>query len=348
MKIALIHIRLMNKGGLETRLINYMNYFLANGHEVTIITSKISGEVNIPANVHVLQIPLSKYPKVVRHLLFSYKLEKLLKTHSFDYTLSLERTWSQDHLIAPNTHIGFLKAQNQWWRTPSDLIQLYLDRRSFKTVPHIYACSKMVRDEIVENYHIEPSKIKVVFPPLNTIKFNVGKRIHRNEYQEKYRINNQYINFLFVSTSHKRKGLDLLIRIFSRSENQNKHLYIAGSNANYSQSNIHSLGFVSETPELYIAVDATLHPAIYEPFGQIISESIACGTYVIVSDHVGAKEIIQNEQMGMTISSSDEDKWAKCIASFDKRASLSNQLIDPVTKELSLENHMKKIFPKNN
>ena len=336
----------MNKGGLETRLINYMNYFLDNGHEVTIITSKISGEIQLPPSVKIVQLHLSNYPKFIRHLFFNYQLESHLKINRYDYALSLERTWSQAHLIAPNTHIGYLIAQKKWWRSPSDLIQLYLDKKSFKSVPNIYACSQMVKDEIVKEYQITANKIKVVFPPLNTTKFHLLHRLKRVEYQKKYQINPVKTNFLFVSTSHKRKGLDLLIKIFSLLENENKHLYIAGSNTNYLQPNIHSLGFISNTFELYAAVDATLHPAIYEPFGQIVAESIACGTYVVVSGNVGAKEIIQDEHIGKVISSSTDIKaWNQAIQQVKKDIEMPILQIESIVNELSLAAHMKKIVP---
>ena len=90
-KIALIHIRLMNKGGLETRLINYMNYFLSLGHEVTIITSKVSGEIELPKEVHLIKIDLSAYPKFIRHLFFNYKLEKILEEKRQDYLKSIRK-----------------------------------------------------------------------------------------------------------------------------------------------------------------------------------------------------------------------------------------------------------------
>jgi|688.fasta_scaffold39585_6 glycosyltransferase involved in cell wall biosynthesis len=345
-KIALIHIRLMNKGGLETRLINYMNYFLSLGHEVTIITSKISGEIELPKDVHLIKIDLSAYPKFIRHLFFNYKLEKTLEENTFDYTLSLERTWSQDNLIAPNTHIGFLKAQDKWWRNPSDMIQLYLDKKSFRNAKNIFACSQMVKEEIVNEYNIDATKIKVVFPPLNTQKFNLQERAKQKEYLEKYNIDISKINFLFVSTSHKRKGLDLLMEIFSKKENEDKHLYIAGSTAQYKQKNIHSLGFVNNTNELYVCVDATLHPAVYEPYGQIISESIACGTRVIVSDKVGAKEIIKNKELGEIIPANDLEAWSYAIVHFEKKASIPEEILQSITKELSLENHMCKLISK--
>jgi glycosyltransferase involved in cell wall biosynthesis len=338
LKVAIIHIRLMHKGGLETRLFNYMNYFLARGDEVTILSSKVSPTIQLPPEVKLVKHDLSKYPRIIRHLLFSQWLEKYLSAHLFDYSLSLERTWGQQRIIAPNTHIGYVLAQKKWWRTPSDLIQIYLDKKAFRLTPHIYACSNMVKNEIVEQYKVPTNKITVLFPPLNTSQFNVAVRQNRSEFQHHYGIDDAKINFVFVSTSHKRKGLDLLLQLFSTPAFRHLQLYIAGSTIKYSSPNIHSLGFVMNTAALYAAVDCVLHPSVYEPFGQVIAESIACGTYAIVSDHVGAKEII-NDKVGQVLPVSDIQAWYDAIIHF-KKVNLDPAEINRLADLLSLEQHM--------
>ena len=338
MKVALIHIRLMHKGGLETRLFNYMNYFLARGDEVTIISSKVSPDITLPPHVKLVKHDLSKYPRIVRHLLFSHWLETYLKSTFFDYSLSLERTWGQQRIIAPNTHIGYLLAQKKWWRTPSDLIQIYLDKKAFRLTPKIYACSEMVKNEIVEQYKIVENKITVLFPPLNTVQFNLALRKNRNQFQHKFGIDDGKINFVFVSTSHKRKGLALLLDLFARPALSHMQLYIAGSTIKYNKPNIHSLGFVMNTAELYTAADCVLHPSIYEPFGQVISESIACGTYAIVSNHVGAKEII-NDKIGQIIPVEETEAWFKAVLNFQK-VNVDEEEVDSITQHLSLAQHM--------
>ncbi len=329
---------MMHKGGLETRLFNYMNYFLERGHHVTIISSKINKEIKLPEGVTLVKHDLSKCPRQLRHLFFSNWLVGFMTQHHFDYSLSLERTWGQQRLIAPSTHIGYLKGQQKWWRTPSDYIQLFLDKKAFRLTNKIYACSQMVKDEMVDYYAVNEDKITVLFPPLNTAIFNLNVKSNKADYQRKYSMNSSKQNFLFVSTSHKRKGLDLLLDLFSRVEMKDKHLYVAGSEFTSSALNVHYLGFVNETNELYAAVDCTLHPSIYEPFGQIVSESISCGTFVIVSNNVGAKEII-TENIGKIISSGDKNAWLKALTNFQK-VKLNEQEIQDLSKRLSLENHM--------
>lgn len=328
----------MHKGGLETRLFNYMNYFLERGDEVTILSSKVSPTIVLPPQVKLVKYDLSKYPRIIRHLLFSQWLEKYLSAHFFDYSLSLERTWGQQRIIAPNTHIGYLLAQQKWWRTPSDLIQIYLDKKAFRLTPHIFACSTMVKNEIVAQYKVPTNKITVLFPPLNTLQFNADLRKNRSQFQQEFGIDDRKTNFVFVSTSHKRKGLDLLLQLFSKPAFSHLQLYIAGSTLTYSSPNIHSLGFVMNTAALFAAVDCVLHPSVYEPFGQVIAESIACGTYAIVSDHVGAKEII-NDKVGQVLPVHDIDAWLQAISNF-KKVDLDPTEIKRLADLLSVEQHM--------
>ena len=54
MQIALIHYRLVLKGGLETRLRNYIHEFHSRGYEVVVICAKWSPEVKVPQGVEVI------------------------------------------------------------------------------------------------------------------------------------------------------------------------------------------------------------------------------------------------------------------------------------------------------
>jgi hypothetical protein len=70
MRIALIHYRLVRNGGLETRLFNYLAYFSAAGHEVTLVVSKVDEGILLPTGVKMRKVNLSKVPKPLRLYLF--------------------------------------------------------------------------------------------------------------------------------------------------------------------------------------------------------------------------------------------------------------------------------------
>ena len=340
MRIALIHTRITRKGGLETRLLNYQKYFAEKGHSVYLYTVKYDRSIQLERRTKVIQVPVRFIPRVFRALAFQWYLKLREDVSIFDFTLSLERTAVQDRLIAPNTHKGYLNARRQSRNHLTDYIQLYLDKISYKRAVRIYACSQMIKNEIISYYSIPESKIVVLHPPLQTQTFHTSQDPQSlQQFREKWGIDITKKNFAFVSTSHRTKGLDLLIDIFKKPEMSSYHLWIAGSRAETGFSNIHTLGFVQHPEYLYASVNALLHPAIYEPFGQIVSEALACGIPAFVSDQTGASELIE-PHTGLVLSRKDPLAWENAILHFDS----SNYSIPEnwaFQHKLDLESHMK-------
>lgn len=335
MKVALIHIRYIFKGGLETRLFNYIDFFLKRGDEVHLYTSKISPDIDIPPNLIIHFINLDLVPKPIRNFIFDRKLKKVLDRESFNFILSLERTSRQYHVIAPSTHKGYLLAKGNIIYDFIDMLQIYLDKKSFRNAKVVYACSKMVSHEIQDNYKIEGDQIKVLYPPINLSKFN--NQVKKTDAKAAFKLSDNNKYFLLVSTSHKRKGLDLLKKVFKNLPS-NYVLLVAGTPFETKLENIKSLGFIKNVEKLYRAVDFLVHPAVYEPFGQIITEAFASRVPVIVSKNVGAKELV-NETNGIVVPSYKVEDWVNAIKDIDEKQ-FSFKGIETVLDDLSLEKHM--------
>ena len=106
--------------------------------------------------------------------------------------------------------------------------------------------------------------------------------------------------------------------------------------------NVKYLGFVREVEELYAAADVAVHPAGYEPYGQIISESILCGTPVLISHMVGAKDVVSARE-GLVVQGFDVAEWAAAVmkmatGEFDIPADFAGR------HGLRLEDHMARIL----
>ena len=342
LRIALIHYRLVLKGGLETRLQNYISHFTENNFEVTVFCAKISDEVELPGEVKIVRVKPGFVPKVLRKVFFDFRLGKVIKNERFDFSLSLGRTSHQDAVLAPSNHLGYLRSLNRKARSINDWRQIYLDKKSYRDSKIVYACSQMMKDELIELFHVPKEKVKVLFPPLNTDIFVKGLKNRQLEMKQKFGMNPDKISFAFVSTSHKRKGLDLLQKVFSHLDPEKFELFVAGDSFRPSSKNIKHVGYVKETWQLYTAGDFTIHPAVYEPFGQIISESLACQTPVVVSHMVGAKEIL-DENFGVVIDNFDVETWKETIENLDV-----NQFSIPENfafqKGLSLQQHVGKML----
>ena len=345
MKIALIHYKIGWKGGLETRLVNYAATFHAMGHQVSILCASIDPSVSFDKAVQIIQLKPGLVLKPYRALAFDRKVRKYLANHHFDFVLSLGRTYSPHAVIVPANHIGYMRGMGIEKANFKDRLDIKMDQQAYNDAQIILAASEMMKQELIEFYDVDPKKIHILYPPLDTEKFNQDLRPQREAIRKQFGIAPETKAFAFVSTGHKRKGLPLLLDLFSQLENEPYELLVAGSAkkiTDHIPKNVRFIGFQKEPRALYTAVDFTIHPALYEPFGQIVSESVACGTPVIISEMVGAKEVISEDE-GVVVEGFEVGRWLDEIHSLEDKAFFSNSSF---VKKWRLEktSHVKKIL----
>jgi len=91
---------------------------------------------------------------------------------------------------------------------------------------------------------------------------------------------------------------------------------------------VHFTGFLEER-ELrlhYAAADVAVAPSLYEPFGLVATEAMACGTPVVASDTGGLREILA-EGTGLTFPPQDAEQLADRIAEVLSDPALAQQLV---------------------
>ena len=343
MKIGLVHSRLLWQGGLETRLFSYMEYLAKLGHDVSVIVYKVGAGVVIPDGVRLIHLNLKNIPKAIRAPVFNYRLKGVVDRGNLDFVLSLTKTSHQDAVLAPGNHLGFLNAIGKKSRSLGDRRDIRLERKAFTSSKVILASSKMMKDELVRFYGIEPEKINVLFPPVDNRRFNLDVKAERQKMREKYGFSRDKKSFVLVSISHSRKGLPLLIEVFKELKDEPYELIVAGVEPVTSVlPNVRYAGFIRETEELYAAADYCILPAKYEPFGQVVAEALLCGVPVLISSMVGAQEIVSGKE-GLVIPSLEVKDWVDAIRSLSQR----NFEISPDIghqKGILLEDHMQTIL----
>lgn len=343
MRIALIHYRLLKNGGLETRLFNYLSEFRKQGHELTLIVSKIDPDIKLHPDIEVSQVNLKRVPKPVRMYFFDRALKKLVKEGNFDLSFSLGRTSNQDMVLCPGNHLGYLKAMQKGFWSPIDRLNIYLDRLAYKKSKLVLACSKMMKSELVNLYGVTSSKIKVLLPPIDSSRFNADGKSRKMELRENYGFAKDRKSLLFLTTGNERKGYPLLLKLMEALQHEPIELIVAGVKPmNSSLSNVKYVGYADKPEELLWAADGLIHPAKYEPFGQVITESIQSGTPVLISEMVGAKEIV-NDSVGKVVSGFDLDSWKKAAIEFcQTEYRIPSDYVE--SRKLGVADHCKKIL----
>lgn len=343
MRIALIHTRLQYRGGLESRLLAYMRYLHAQGNAVTVCVWKHDPEVQVPEGVEVRLFRLRWLPKALRVWFYDRQLCRFFSKNSFDLRLSLGRTTCHDAMIVAGNHLGFLAAMGRKPRGIDDRLQIRQDSRSYQAPGILLAASEMLRDQMLHYHSVDPAKIQVLYPPTDAQRFHAGLKAQKAAYRKKHGFAEGKRSFLLISANHALKGLPILMAVFAQLQHLPIELLVAGGAAMDSGlDNVRHLGFVRETEELYAAGDFTVLASRYDSFGQVVTESLLCGTPVVVSQMTGAKAIVGPGE-GIVVASFEVADWKAAIL----RALDTAFAIDPdltVHKGLSFEDHMQRLL----
>lgn len=319
-----------------------MHYFLSRGDEVTVIVSKVGKDVKVPEGVRIIRIPLSMTPKWLRVVRYDAQLGRIVAQNDFDLILSMGRTTHHHAMIVAGVHEAFRQAQGKRFRGLSDWLQNRQDARSYAAPGVLFAASEMIRDQMLAFHEVDPNKIKVLYPPTDPARFNRSLRPNRETLRKRFGMDEAKTVFVIISGNHELKGLPLLLEVFARLTDSPFELLVAGpQSVHTSLPNVRYLGFVRDTEALFSAADCTLLPSRYDAFGQVVTESLLCGTPVIVSTMTGASAIV-TEQEGIVLDSFSPDEWEKAIRSIPER---TFEISDDLARErgLRFEDHMQRL-----
>jgi glycosyltransferase involved in cell wall biosynthesis len=124
----------------------------------------------------------------------------------------------------------------------------------------------------------------------------------------------------FGSNLEYHKGFDILKKTLRKINNKNLKLVIFGENKKIKFSELDTqvidIGFIKKNEELkylYSAADATIIPSRIESFGQMASESSACGTPVIAFRTGGLKDIVEHKITGYLAKNFESEDLANGI-----------------------------------
>lgn len=315
MKIAIIHNQFSRGGGMEAYMLSLIKGFLAAGDEVTIHTFEVDRQLAAQFPCAIQQTKLPPIPGRWKKYLFLHRCNSRFNRKEYDISLSLTRTRCQDIAVCGGVHPEVIKrvSRSSLLRWFHDKIEIACERKMFATVPIIMAHSKTIAREIVNNYQVEESKIKVLYPPIDTDKFFPADPRTVQETKAEFNISPDKLTFLLPSCGHKCKGLQQLLMAFDQLAPDRFELLVAGSRLPRKiPANVRYIGYINNLAPVYSAVDYTILPSHYEAFGLVIPESLQCGTPVITTREVGAAELL-SEQDGILLDNNQPETIATTI-----------------------------------
>lgn len=221
--------------------------------------------------------------------------------------------------------LAFLKSQDHVeGKSPDALVRGNLERQVMQQADCLIASTRMERAHMVEHYQAAVEKIKVVSPGVNVRKF---RSLKQNGLTSPFKTNDSEKIILFVGRLQPLKGIDVLLkamgRVISAQPGVNFRLVIVGgelSSADFRmnalrqlvvelglENVIHFAGSKGqeELVQYYSVADVLVLPSLYESFGMVALEAMACGKPVVVTTACGVSTIIENGKDGIVIPPHD-------------------------------------------
>lgn len=366
MKIAIIRKKYSYHGGAEGFSNSLIQNLANNGHEVHIFAIKWQAD-NTHKNIFFHEVPAITFISFLRDLTFAISSFFILKNQrdNFDIIQTHDKTLYQDiYRAGDGCHIEWLR--QRWKRigaagklsialNPWHWLILFLERLIMKghKFKKILAISEMVKNNIVENYAVNPAHIDVIYNGVDIKKFHPGNREkYRNEIRKRHGISENEFVVLFVGSGFERKGVKYLIEAIELIEERVTLMIVGkGSEKRFkrktAKQKIVFCGPRKDIDKYYASAEIFVFPTIYEPFGNVQLEAFASGLPVITTKNSGAAEIIKEGKEGFVLDIPEDlgaiaEKIRICLDDRDKLESMSSKARE-LAEGFTFEKYMDRI-----
>lgn len=321
-------------GGAETVVENLTNVLAQKGHEISIFTTSASSKDKVEEYNDITVYRYGTNFKVA-----SGKFSLSLLKGPLKYPTDLVHV----HVSVPMGDIaGFLYAKK---KNKPLIVTTHLDVGSYKGViikSFYYLYCKLITkllsraDTIISpsEYYINEAgvsekyrnKIVVIPNGINIEDFDVP--YSKEECREKLALSSPERILLCVGNLEPRKGFDILLKAMPKilKNVQDTKLVFVGNGimSDVLKSladnlgifeHIKFAGFVDESKKVlyYKSADIFVHPSIYEIFGIVNLEAMACGVPIVASKVGGIPDVVKNGENGLLVPPRDSEALADAI-----------------------------------
>jgi len=289
--------------------------------EVHVFANKWTG-----SSEHVLfhKVPIVTFPKYLTTISFAYFAGAQISRMNFDVIHAHERIFTTDvctlHWIPHRIWTRDVRGK----KIPSlfDRGTIWVEEKMIRgsRCRKMIAVSDLARGYFLQAYpRIDPAKVEVIHPGVNLDAFTkLDRQKCRSEIRQQYGIAQTDVVCIFVSMNYDIKGLDYLMTglasVKKMRPRERFKLFIVGKSDNRKYVSLaREIGVTDDIiytgtvphdciPRLYLAADVFSMPSRFDTFGLTVLEAMAASLPVIISGHVGAKDLIAQGVNGFIVN----------------------------------------------
>ncbi|HEY5688044.1 MAG TPA: glycogen synthase [Yeosuana sp.] len=192
----------------------------------------------------------------------------------------------------------------------------WVEKTAIEMADAVIAVSKETKDDVLKYFNVDESKIKVIYNGINLQEYVVT---NETSTLKAYGIDQTKPYVLFVGRITRQKGIIHLVNAIKYIDPETQIVLCAGApdTPEIAKEMEESVAEVKKTRknviwidkmldkkeviQLYSHADVFCCPSIYEPFGIINIEAMACKTAVVASAVGGIKEVVVEGKTGILV-----------------------------------------------
>ncbi|HKA63705.1 MAG TPA: glycogen synthase [Methylomirabilota bacterium] len=202
------------------------------------------------------------------------------------------------------------------------VVSSWAERLAVERADRVIAVSAQMRADILANFRVEPERVVVLH---NGVDAQAFTRTERREALDRHGVREPYA--LFVGRISEQKGIFQLLEA-ARQLPEGVQLVLCASSPDTPELLtrlqtavsgrpqirwINAMLPVEEVVQIYSRAAVFVCPSIYEPFGIINLEAMACGTPVVASRVGGIPEVVVDGETGWLVEPGDPAALAHAL-----------------------------------
>ncbi len=325
MRIALLMKRYsLKRGGGEYDLVRLSSSLLKRGHEVHLFVHDIEGETDPKLVFH--KVPMNRAWAPLKILSFARNAPRVVEESGLDFDVihAMTQTFPSDlYWNGGGLQINWLRERyspgvlSRAWMNPRHAANLWVEKNLF--VPghyrHIVSLTSMEKGQILGDYKVPADRFHVIPNGIDPERFNPETRQkYRTDSRRKLGVSDDQKLLLVVGSDGCRKGFPQLFQALGKLPSTlNWRLAIAGNDPPQRwlpsvkreslDGKVHFLAHEKHIERLYAAADLVIMASLFEGYGNVIPEAMACGCPVLTTRQVGAADFITPGVDGWILSS---------------------------------------------
>lgn len=334
LRLAIIRQSYRPDGGAE-RIIERMLSQLRRRYQLDISLLTQEWKSDHQSAMNIIRLPKRGWTRSGRFRNFILESRTILQRHHFDIVQSHERVpGCQIYRAGDGVHkewIDIRCEESSWLKrealraSPFHRAVIDAERALFyhQNLEYVICISRQVKKEILFHYpNISPSRLKVIYNGVDLNHFRPSTEAQRQRTRTELGLNPDDYVLISVGSGFHRKGV--AATLLALAETPPWKLIILGKDKEQKRyqkfcdelgldKRVFFVGVQQDVRPFYAAADLMAHPALYDPFANVVLEAMACGIGVITTGKCGASEIISEGENGHTIPPGDHQRLSRIL-----------------------------------